>query len=185
MAVNAWKTLKEKRVKFVTRESVSQLFKISNANNAYKLLQRLEKKGVLKRLVSGVYLVADAQATDFEIANICVSPSYVSLESALSYYGILSQFVFSITSVTLKKAKKFTFSKEFEYAQIKPDLFWGFVKDGNFLIARPEKAYLDAIYFQAKGLRKIDFEELDRSSLNKEILKSYSSKMGIKVNQYI
>lgn len=177
-AITAWKAFKEKKINFVESVDIARLFDINNANTAYKLLQRLEKKNVLKRVVGGIYLISDAQVSEFEIANACLTPSYVSLESALSYYGILSQFPYSITSVTVKRGKNFHFNKEFEYAHIDPSFFWGFVKDKNFLIATPEKAVLDMLYFSSKGLKKTDFDELDLSLINKEIMKDYSRKVG-------
>lgn len=171
-------SLEEKRLKFVTETEFARLFKIENQNTLNKTLQRLNKNGILKRAVKGKYILANADYDDFELANFIVGPSYVSFESALSLYGILSQFTYTVTSVTIKRAKKVFFTKEFEYTHLDRNLFWGFVKNKNFLIAAPEKAFLDTLYLSLKGLRKVDLDELDTSMLDKKILEGYLKKMS-------
>ena len=171
--------LRTRGIKFITKTEIARLFGIGNANTTYKLLQRLEAKKILRRATAGIYLVSQMSVSDFEIANGAVYPSYVSLESALSHYGILAQFPFSISSVTTKRGRRFKFNnKEFEYVHVDPRLYWGFIKNNNFIMARPEKALLDMIYFQLKGLRKISLEELDMTSIDKKVLKEYGAKIN-------
>jgi hypothetical protein len=82
---------------------------------------------------------------------------------------VLPQFPYSVTSVSPKKSKKVLIDeKEFEYVQISHKLYWGFRREGQTLIASPEKALLDMIYIASKGLRRIEFEELDYSAVNKK-----------------
>ena len=60
------------------------------------------KKGNLTRIKRGLY--SDDLRCDIEvIANICYSPSYISLEYALSYYGLIPEYVSSLTSATYGK----------------------------------------------------------------------------------
>ena len=177
-AIKILKSLEEKRLKFVTETEFARLFKIENQNTLNKTLQRLNENGILKRAIKGKYVLASADYDDFELANFIVQPSYVSFESALSLYGILSQFTYTVTSATIKRAKKIFFTKEFEYTHLDRNLFWGFVKNKNFLIAIPEKAFLDTLYLSLKGLRKVDLDELDISSLDKKVLEDYLKKMS-------
>jgi predicted transcriptional regulator of viral defense system len=172
------RVLQEKGIKFITRTEAARLLGINKTNTVYKLLQRLVANKVLQRVTRGVYLVSNAKVSDFEIANATYRPSYISLESALSHCGILSQFPFSITSVTTRRRSKFVFNKEFEYAHINNNLYWGFVKNDKFVIATPEKAFLDMLYFHLKGLRKMDIDELDISGLDKKLLSAYTKKMN-------
>lgn len=172
-SLKAANILRKKRIKFLTQGQAARLFGISNTNTSYKLLQRLEAKDILRRVTRGFYIVSHTQVNDFEVANAALKPSYVSLESALSHYGVLSQFPFTITSVTTKRSRRFTFNKEFEYTHIDTSLYWGFVKNQSFIIASPEKAILDIFYLQSKGLRKIDAKELDISIFDKNLLKEY------------
>lgn len=177
-SIKILKSLEEKSLKFLTGTEFARLFKIVNENTLNKTLQRLNKNGILKRVIKGKYILANADYDDFELANFLVAPSYVSFESALSLYGILSQFTYTVTSATIKRAKKILFTKEFEYTHLDRNLFWGFVKNKNFLIATPEKAFLDTLYLSLKGLRKVDLDELDISSLDQKILKDYLKKMS-------
>ncbi len=166
--------LREAGMKFVTLREIAKLFAVSNKNTAYKMLQRWEKYGIINRCAKGVYLLSDIPINDFEIANKVIEPSYLSLESALNFYGILPQFPYSITSITSRRAKKITiFSKEYDYVHLSEDLYWGYEKRGETLIASPEKAVIDQLYLVSKGLRSVHVEEWDLSLLDKTILLKY------------
>lgn len=168
-ALNALKTLKGSNLKLVTLADVSKLFDLSNSNTLHKFIQRLEKYSILSRITKGKYIFPENIKSDFEIANIMTIPSYISLESALSFYGILPQFPYVITSITLLKSSKIDYKeKEFEFNHISESLFWGFEKKSDFLIASPEKALIDTLYLASKGLRKIDLDELTLSSLDRK-----------------
>lgn len=172
------KRLQKSRLKILTLQDLKKLFEIELDNTAYKTAENLVKKDLLLRLKKGLYASSFHPPEDFEIANCLYSPSYISLESALSFYGILSQFPYTVTSITPRKTKKITAGgKEFDYAHIQNKLFWGYTKQNDFLIALPEKALIDAIYFMAKGWRKIDLAELDYSKLNFKKLKKMAQRI--------
>lgn len=155
-------SLKELGVKMVTSSLLSKVLETTNKNTIYKLIQRLEKYKLIEKLIKGKYLLSGTNVSDFEKANMILAPSYISLESALSFYGILSQFTYSITSVTTQKSKKYEVSgKQYEFTKIQKDNFRDYIKKDNFLIATPEKALIDLIYLASKKLRKIDFTDLD------------------------
>lgn len=121
------------------------------ANN----LTRWCKQGLIIRLRLGWYAFSEClQTPDFAryIAGRIYKPSYISLHTALSFYGMIPEAVVSINSVsTLKTA---TFSNkfgEYTYQSIKPGLFFGFelkkLGDGRSIpFATPEKALLDLLY---------------------------------------
>lgn len=159
--------LKELNIRVVTSASLSKIFEVTNRNTIYKMIERMEKYKLLERLIKGKYVLADLKISDFEKAGIILAPSYISLESALSFYGILPQFSYSITSVTTQKSKKYIIdNKEYEYTKISKDFFSDYVKRDNFLIATPEKALVDLIYLASKKLRKIELSDLDMSIVN-------------------
>lgn len=87
------------------------------------------------------------------LANVIRYPSYISLEYALSKYGLIPEGVFSLTSVTLKSSRVYKNSLgNFIYRNIKEDLFFGF-KDRDFegkrlKIATKAKALFDFLYFR-------------------------------------
>ncbi|MFZ3106613.1 MAG: hypothetical protein WA105_04450 [Candidatus Hydromicrobium sp.] len=173
----ATKILYTKRVSLFSINDAKKVFNIEKDNTLYKLLQRLEKKDIIKRIENGKYLFSFIEVSDFEIANFLTSPSYISLESALSFYGILSQFPYTITSITSKKSKRVIYEdKEYEFNHMESKYLYGFFKKNNFLIASPEKALIDELYFIAKKLRIISLEELDLTNINKKHLKSIVKK---------
>lgn len=177
----AVKLLHDNEVRLLGVGSAKKIFSVEKDNTLYKLLQRLEKKGIIERIISGKYRFSLAEVNDFEIANFLVHPSYVSLESALSFYGILPQFPYVITSITSGKKKEFLYNnKEYEYSHIKKDYYFGFQKKDNFVIATPEKALLDELYFVSRGLRRIDIDGLDLSIINKDELKELADSFGLK-----
>lgn len=176
--IEAWKKIKSLDVKLLTPAEVGKIWGIENENTGYKMLQRWEKNGLLKRIAKGKYMLADRNLNEFEIANLLVPPSYVSFESALSFYGILSQFPYVITSATTAKSRKLEVgSKDFEFTHIAPAMFWGYRQVNSALMAGPEKAMIDAGYLASKGLRKIDPAEWDLTGINRKALSQYCRKV--------
>lgn len=173
----AIKLLYQKKVSLFNINDAKKIFGIKKENTLYKLLQRLEKSEVIKRITKGKYQFLFREYNDFELANFLINPSYISLESALSFYGILPQFPYTITSVTPLKSKKIIYQeKEYEFCHLESKYFFGFVKKEKFLIATPEKALLDELYFMAKKLRKIQVADLDLSLINKKKFKNLLKK---------
>jgi len=130
------------------------------------------KKGLVICLKRGVYTLnesdREAKFSVFFVAQELYLPSFISLESALSYYGLIPEKVIAITSVTSKKTQNFrNILGNFIYRHLKTSLFNNFVaiKDeyGNFFnIAIPEKAIVDYLYFQTRGMSQLEpdiFEE--------------------------
>jgi len=137
------------------------------------------KKNLLERVVRGVYKLKETKIKDeFLLASYFNENSYISLESALSYYGLIPEYPFAVTSITTKKTKKIkTIYGNFLYRKIKSELFFGFklVSGDNYLyrLAIPEKAIFDFIYLNQSEIKNPDyFKEMrlslsDRTLLNK------------------
>lgn len=171
--------LREKQIALFSLDDFARLFDIKKKDTLYKKIARLEKKKIIKKLIKGKYLFLFNQPNDFLIANYLYQPSYISLESALSFYGLISGFPYQITSVTPKKTKKIIADKkEYVYGQISPLFFWGWEKKDNFLIAQKEKAFLDYLYFYTKGLRSFEKDEFDLKEIDKKKLIKYAGKFG-------
>ncbi|HAS00181.1 MAG: hypothetical protein US57_C0011G0039 [Candidatus Moranbacteria bacterium GW2011_GWC2_37_73] len=110
-------------------------------------------KGHLIMLRRGLYIVAEMKnkLDMMEFATKIYAPSYISMEMALNFYGIIPEAVFTVTSVTTRKTKKFaTPVGNFSYQKIKKEAFGGFeTKKTNgvsFNLALPEKAVVDFLY---------------------------------------
>ena len=93
------------------------------------------------------------------IANHLYGPSYISLESALSFYKLIPERVFVTRSITTKRSKVFkTKLGDFDYIQLDSSYFSIGVRQEivdnqyAFLIATPEKAICDLIV-STSGLR--------------------------------
>lgn len=172
--------MKNKGIKFLDYPVLKKLTGLENKNSLYKFAFRMEEANLIKSLNGGgKFMAADSQPEAFEIANFIYQPSYISLESALSNYGILSQFTYTVTSVTTKKTKKLVVEdKEYTYSQIKTELFWGYEKRNNFLIALPEKALLDSLYFLSKGIIDLSLEELDITDIDAQRLKDFQNQFS-------
>lgn len=169
------KILQEKNILLFTFNDLFKLFPIKSKNTAKHLIRRLKKEGIIRTLISGKYLFTLTQPKfiEYRIANFLYQPSYISLETALSYYGLLSQFPYQVISVTAGKSKKTVAgSKTYIYSQIKKELYTGFVKTDDFLIASEEKAIFDAYYFVKRGLRNPSIlEEVPKNKLKEAIEK--------------
>lgn len=151
----------------LTISDFRKLFNIEKDNTVYKIVARLNKKGILKKLAKKRYAFTFNMPDDFQIANFLYFPSYISLESALSFYSILSQFPYQITSITSKKTKSLkALDKDFAYFHTKQKLFFGYEKKERFLIAWPEKALLDYFYFCSKGLRSFAPDDFNFKNIN-------------------
>ncbi len=171
--------LQKKQVSFFSLADFGRLFNIGNQQTLYKKIQRLEEKNIIQRLIKGKYRFLLSPGNDFTLANFLYQPSYISLESALSFYGIITGFSYQITSVLTNKTRFVNIDgKDFQYCQISSDLFWGYEKKDEFLIADKEKALLDYIYFSLKGLRSLDWEEIDLSEIDKSKMAIYLKKVN-------
>ena len=140
---------------------------------------RMVKSGELIRLKNGFYLIADKIKKETEtiipyeqVANLLYGPSYVSLEWALSFYGMIPERVKTITSMALGRNKEYhTPVGDFVYCSLSSERYAIGItqKDmpesvGGFLMASPEKALADLVFKTCKGL--------DKEQLRQELLES-------------
>lgn len=144
-----------------------------DSQNIRNQLNRWQSKGLIIKLKRGMYLLnkndRKVSPSKHFIANQLYQPSYVSLEYALSFYGLIPERVSDVTSITTKKTNHFRNKLGvFIYQHIKPEAFKGFniLKEENGLssfIAEPEKAIIDFLYLNLRKFR-LDVKEILRSS---------------------
>jgi predicted transcriptional regulator of viral defense system len=160
---------------FFTPSEIGEYFEIKKRRTLEDFVRRLKKQGFLVKLEKGKYYVSSKDPFDFEIANFLNTKSYISFETALNYYGILPQFPFEITSATLTKTKrKEVLGKTYSYSKIAKNLFTGFQKEDNFLIAFPEKALFDYLYLISRNVKTENYlDEMDFSEISWKIFKQY------------
>jgi hypothetical protein len=150
------------------------------------------KKGYLVRLKNGIYAFSreKEKLRGEGIAFLLCQPSYLSLESALSWYGFIPEIVYAYTSVTARITRTFENAwGRFIYRHVKSELFWGYVEmktdHGPYLLAEPEKALLDYFYLNlARINNEDDFENIRlneeqmENTLNKDKFMIYLKAFG-------
>lgn len=145
-------TIRQKGLLLFTPIEITRLFGVSRVATTF-LLHRYTKRALLVRYRRGLYALASANPPDPFIANKLYDPSYVSLEFALSYHGVIPETVYEITSVTTRPTCAFVAGgKRYSFRHIKKQAFTGYStrrQEGvTFRIAEPEKAYVDLLYLR-------------------------------------
>ena len=152
------KTLKLKKAlktTIFTHEEIANLLK-DKVSNVNAKISYMVKQGILVRLKKGLYTFSELYRDDsvdmVTVANRLYTPSYVSFDYALSYYGLIPERVYEVTSATLHAKKVFeTPLGRFSYRPIPMEVYalgvdWidDEVNGGKF-IAIAEKALCDKI----------------------------------------
>lgn len=173
--------IKGKKLYLFGANDIRALFGLSDVAAA-SLLYRYKKQGFILQVKRGLYVFPDALPSDLYVANKLYSPSYVSLEFALSYYGIIPETVYEITSVTTKATRKFeTLGKIFSFRKIKKGAYTGYgvEKQGGltFYIADAEKAFVDANYLRLKNKQK-PISRFNKEKINSKKALHYAELFG-------
>jgi predicted transcriptional regulator of viral defense system len=132
------------------------LEKLSDYRSPNDKIAAMGKRGDIIRLKKGLYVVSpkiSRKPLSRElIANHLYGPSYVSLETALAFYGLIPEKVFAVRSATFKRAKRFENTVgRFEYITVPQDYYSIGIRqqivenEYTYLIASPEKALCDLI----------------------------------------
>ena len=140
---------------------------------------RWQQGGLIVKLRQGFYafqeLVSQPNYALF-LSNFIYKPSYISLHTALAFYGIIPEAVTQITAASSLKTASFRNDvAQFLYKKIKPDLFFGYEQKpfGNrtISIATPEKAILDLLYLYPFYNTESEIENLrfDEDFVRKEL----------------
>jgi len=163
--------------------SLKDLSKISSLEkSSLKVaISRVVRAGEIIKLANGLYTKNINNISWENLAINIYSPSYVSFESALNYYNILSQQTISLTLATNKRRKDINiYNHSIIYRHIKSDLFWGYIRKEDYLMAEPEKAFLDLAYLSLNGYGHFDPEEMNLNLLDKGKIKKYLKKFNNK-----
>lgn len=169
--------LLKRKIRIFSNQEFARIFGLSSYQAEYGL-NRLGKEGLLTRLKKGYYLLKTDPPSDEEIANALYKPSYLSFEYALARYGVIPESPYHLTSATTKPTRVFALDhRAYSYYSIKQEAYTGYYLDvvGNrrVLIAEPEKALADYLYFIAIGKRfwndRFDVSKLDKGKLIKYV----------------
>ena len=158
-------------------------------------LDRWVKSGRVVKLRRGVYVLrepyANAAVHPFAAANALKKASYISLQSALSHYGMIPEYVPVTTSVTTGRPEELaTPIGRFQFQHVSTRLFFGFTeveasRDQQALLASPQKALIDLLYLtphsdRAEYLHELRIarpERFDLDDLHAAVERSGSAKV--------
>jgi len=181
--------LKEKNLNIFTPLEFKRLFGVSDYATKW-FIKSYVKEGTFTKIRNSLYMMADQPADNYLIANRLYEPSYISFDTALSFYGIIPETIYIVTSATPKISREFEVKKVgFVYHKIKKEAYGGYkpIKHLNqtVLIAEPEKAVADYLYFVALNKRGLHYERMDLKKIKKtkllEYLKLFNNAKAIKL----
>ena len=139
----------------VTKETIASLYPDVSSSN--QKVSSLEHSGKLLRLKRGLYIVNPAwsgrRISRELVANHMYSPSYVSMHTALRWYGLIPERVYLVQSMTLKHSRVFENSLgTFSYIGVDRDYFpiglrQEETEGTSFIMASPEKALCDLVCY--------------------------------------
>ena len=170
--------------------SVREIKKIYPYFDSRRLVE-WQLKGYLIKMKRGFNCFMDKEKNEpfiHYVANKIYAPSYITLESALAFYNLIPEGVFTTTSLTTKYTTKYTNPiGNFEYRHIKPSLYFGYKlieKNKVFIkIAEIEKAILDYFYMNKindlESIKEMRFNSIQAKELiNFEKLKIFQNRFN-------
>ena len=167
--MNTLKLKKALKTSAFTHEEIANLLK-DEVSNVNAKISYMVKQDILIRLKKGLYtfseLYQDSSVDIISVANRLYTPSYISFDYALSYYGLIPERVYEVTSATLYTKKVFeTPLGCFSYRPIPMDVYalgvdWLYDEiNGGKFIATPEKALCDKIRGD-RGVGRLNIEKM-------------------------
>lgn len=170
---------------------------LGDYTNPDDLISRLVKSGELIRLKNGFFLIAEkireSRVPYEQVANLLYGPSYLSFEWALSFYNMIPEGVYVVTSASAGKSKSFsTPVGTFDYIHLSHHRYAIGIDQkettaGRFLIATPEKALADLVHTKSKGLQGSDLliDLIEARRIDEDLLKNLNKKHLLEIaNSY-
>lgn len=178
-ALASLQTLQRSSKQIFSLSDLRKLLGMESDNTAYKRVQVLIEAGILTRIMKGYFMLAANRPSNLAIANVLYRPSYISLETALNYYGMLIQVPQQVTSVTTNMSKeRYVEETPFTYAHLDKRYFTGYQRVESFLIATPEKALVDTVYFVAQRRRMTDLSELQLDQIDFDQVRAFADSIA-------
>lgn len=167
--------------------TLNDVVRLSGKKRAYVwlMLNRMVSKNMIHRVERGLFYTK--KASPLEIASNVVSPSYVSLMSALSYHGVTTQIPIVIDVVTTKRHRMLEINGTMPrvvFRTLKRDKMFGFYRNkNNISIAELEKAIVDSLYLNRPGLGELSEaieESINSGKADVTKIRNYAERMGSK-----
>jgi predicted transcriptional regulator of viral defense system len=189
-----FKELTEKKYYVFSCEDLCAFFSFEKKTTIKQYLSRWKKGGLVAALRKNLYELTYPKPygiSDMYLANKIYAPSYVSLETALSHYSLIPEVSMAVTSITAKTTRRFKNNHGlFIYRSVRPQAFRGTTIENhngfNVLIAEPEKALADFLYFKTLRVKSFDAAalRLDKKrirNLDRKKMDVYAGTYGISI----
>lgn len=150
--------IKTSKCSLVDSKEVQKYLNIG-AGYASKILERLDRKGYLERIIRGKYLFIPLEygyeeryppMNSLVVGSVLMEPYYYGYQTANNYHGFTSQFSPTAYICTVKPRRNFRWrNTSYRFVTLVVNKFFGFTKvkaDGcDVNVAEPEKAVLDTL----------------------------------------
>ncbi len=189
-----YKVLSGKKYYVFSLEDVCVFFPKEKKGTLKQYLSRWKRSGYVVPLRRGLYELVYPERrslSDMYLANRIYSPSYVSLETALSHYSLIPEVSMAVLSIASKPTRRFkNHHGLFVYSSVQPEAFCGYTIEHHggvdIVIAEPEKALADLLYFRTLRAQKFDpgalrLDTKRTARLNRKKLDHYGGIFGIHV----
>jgi len=175
--IKVYRFIGEKSRHIFSPLDLQRYFKV-NYDTARKFILRGVNKRLYLKLKRGLYALAETPPSSYLIANRLYEPSYVSFDTALSYHGVIPETIYSMTSATTKATRRFVANGiEYTYQKIRKEAFTGYravkYRGETVLLAEPEKALADYLYFVDLKKRNPSYERVNLKKIQKNRLMAY------------
>lgn len=169
-----------------------------SVNRLDALLKRALAAGEIIRIRRGLYMLAQPYQREapnpLALAQHVYGPSYIGLESALSFHGLIPEAVYSVVSVSLNRSRVFdTPLGRFDFVRVPQACFFAGIErrelpggNGAVLVSSPLKALADLVYVRRSneppdtllGSLRVEgrLKELVSSASIDELAGNYSSR---------
>jgi len=172
--------------KVFTVDDLAILWNMPNRKKLWESIKYYLRSNRLQKIYSGVYVLADHEFDQLELAVNLFTPSYISFFTALAVHGVNFQHYSQVHAMALASKTIKTQGLSFVYHQLKDEIFFnetGVEQRVTYKIASIERAICDSLYL----VPSMTFDVLDAINIDKlqQVAQVYNNKNLLKKVQQI
>jgi len=173
--------LEEKEVVYFGPREVSNFLGIER-RNAYQLLNRMKRKGLVVHVERGKYVLKELwNSLDvYRLASELVNASYIGFWSALHFHGLTDQVPRKVFVATPKRKESLEIQgDEVRFVNIQKSMMFGYEREGGVRVSNPEKTVVDSLRFPSKAGGIDHVYRCLKNDLEVEKITDYCLRMGV------